>query len=92
MVARLRIVFLLLIISILPSLAREEETATGINFPSFRTLKTGVADNFMSIPVIRLGSGERLQVSFDEISEDNRYLSARLVHCNSDWKPSQLVE
>ncbi|MDE6410447.1 MAG: DUF5103 domain-containing protein [Muribaculaceae bacterium] len=92
MVARLRIVFLLLIISILPSLAREEETATGINFPSFRTLKTGVADNFMSIPVIRLGSGERLQVSFDEISEDNRCLSARLVHCNSDWKPSQLVE
>lgn len=69
-----------------------EETGTDIFSSGFRTLKTAVADNFMSVPVIRLGSGERLEVSFDEIAEDNRYLSARLIHCNADWQPSSLVE
>ncbi len=71
---------------------RAEDTQTGVFSSSFRTLKTGVSDNFMSVPVIRLGSGERLEVSFDEIAEDNRYLSARLIHCNADWQPSSLVE
>lgn len=68
------------------------DTRTDIFDPSFRTLKIELKDNFMGQPVIRLGSGECLLISFDEIGEDNRYLSARLLHCNSDWQPSALVE
>lgn len=49
-------------------------------------------DNFMSPPVIRLNSPDRLVISFDEIAEDNRWLQYRILHCNADWQPSRLVE
>lgn len=71
---------------------KAEETHTEIFSPRFRTLKIELAENFMSEPVIRLGSSDRMLISFDELGEDVSYLSARLVHCNSDWQPSSLVE
>ncbi|MDE6538440.1 MAG: DUF5103 domain-containing protein [Muribaculaceae bacterium] len=71
---------------------KEENTHTDIFEPSFRTLKIEKEGDFMSPPVISLGSNEKIIISFDEIAEDNRYLSARLIHCNSDWQPSKLIE
>lgn len=50
------------------------------------------ADDFMSLPVIRIGTEDRIVITFDEIGEDNSYLEYRVVHCNADWKPSRLVE
>ena len=50
------------------------DTTTGIFDPHFRTLKTAVEDNFMSPPVIRMGTNDRIRVTFDEIAEDNSYL------------------
>ena len=86
-------ILLLVCVSLFGSiLTKGEDTGTGIFSSTFRSLKTGLTDNFMSVPIIRLGSGDRLQISFDEIAEDNRYLSARLLHCNADWQPSSLVE
>ena len=86
-------ILLLVCVSLFGSiLTKGEDTGTGIFSSTFRSLKTGLTDNFMSVPIIRLGSGDRLQISFDEIAEDNRYLSTRLLHCNADWQPSSLVE
>lgn len=67
-------------------------TETRVFSPTFRTLKVSNPDNFMSPPVIRLNSDDRLVISFDEIAEDNRWLQYRLIHCNADWQPSRLVE
>ena len=86
-----KILTILFLLVLSPEL-RGEETRSGIFDHRFRTLKTEVVDRFMSPPVIELGKGERIQISFDEIGEDVSYLSARLVHCNVDWKPSSLVE
>lgn len=60
--------------------------------PAFRTLKVERADNFMAPPVLTLGGNEHLIISFDEIGEDISDLQWRLVHCNSDWQPSALLE
>lgn len=68
------------------------ELNTGILDSHFKTLKVSVQDNFMLPPVISLGTGERIIVSFDEIGDDYSDLQYRLLHCNSDWKPSRLVE
>lgn len=68
------------------------DTRTQIFHPDFRTLKVQVADNFLSPPVIRLNSNERIVIKFDELSNDVRYMQYRLVHCNSDWRPSQLLD
>ena len=58
---------------------------------NFRTLKI-LPENFMDIPVLRLGTNDRITISFDEISDASRDLRFRLIHCNADWKPSRLLE
>lgn len=57
-----------------------------------RTLKVSKEDDFMAAPTIRLGSDERISINFDEWAEDYSDLQYRLVHCDSDWKPSRLLE
>lgn len=57
-----------------------------------RTMKVMKEGDFMAAPTIRLGSDERIIVSFDEWSEDYSDLQYRLIHCGPDWKPSALLE
>lgn len=82
----------MMIVATLFTLRSEVDTTTGIFDQRFRTLKTEVEDNFMSPPVIRLGTNDRILVKFDEIGEDNSYLEYRLIHCDADWQPSRLIE
>lgn len=90
MVKHLFIITLCFLASIKTGIAAE--TATKIFSPHFKTLKVGALSGFMDDPVIRLGTDDRVFISFDEISEDNSFLEYRLVHCNSDWQPSRLVD
>ena len=41
-------------------------------------------------PIIQLFSGERLQLSFDDLLQKDRYLKYTLVHCSHDWNYSPL--
>ncbi|MDE5903358.1 MAG: DUF5103 domain-containing protein [Muribaculaceae bacterium] len=72
--------------------ARAATTATAIFEPMIRTLTVTANGDLMADPVLRLGSNDRIVFSFDEISDDWRYLRCRLLHCNADWQPSGLVE
>lgn len=60
--------------------------------PRFKTLKVEKEDDFFGIPDIRLGSSDRIIISFDELADDYSQLRYRLIHCNADWTPSSLVE
>ena len=82
----------MMVVATLFTLRSEVDTTTGIFDRRFRTLKTEVEDNFMSPPVIRLGTNDRILVKFDEIGEDNSYLEYRLIHGDADWQPSRLIE
>lgn len=68
------------------------DTASGTFHPMVRTLYAGNPDNFMNPPVIRLGSHDRLDINFDIIGDQHEYLRYKLIHCNSDWQPSRLME
>lgn len=57
-----------------------------------RSLTIYNPDNFMAPPIIRFGTNDRLNINFDVIGEDNEYLRYKLIHCNSDWQPSRLME
>lgn len=46
----------------------------------------------VSYPVLRLGSTDRLFVSFDDLDNDVKDYSYRITLCNSDWTPSDLTE
>lgn len=69
-----------------------DDTGTRIFNDRFRTLKVSTAGSFMDVPVIRLGTDDRIVISFDELGDDVSYLQYRLIHCNADWRPSRLLE
>lgn len=77
---------------LLPGAAQALDTRTQAFDPAFRTLKVQVENDFLSPPVITLGGDDRIIFSFDEIGDDFSELRFRLIHCNADWQPSQLVE
>lgn len=67
-------------------------TSTRIFDSSFRTLKVSDETDFMAPPVVRAGKGNHVVVSFDRMADDVSHLRYRLIHCNADWQPSQLLE
>ena len=86
------LLFLSLICCSLNIYAQSVDTETKIFYPDFKTLKIQVADDFLAPPIIHLNSNEQITITFDEISDDVKYMQYRLIHCNADWQPSQLLD
>lgn len=90
------LISLLSIASLLPCPAfaerAEGDTQTGTFSPDFTTLKVSKESDFMSLPIIELGSTDRIVISFDQLGDEYSDLKYRLIHCNSDWQPSRLME
>jgi Type 9 secretion system plug protein 1st domain len=58
-----------------------------------RDIKTVLmyADNDdLSLPIWDLGSSKKLTLTFDDLHVDTRDFSYTIVHCNSEWLPSDL--
>ena len=60
--------------------------------PYIRTVILEKADAAMSFPYLTLGSEEKLQLSFDLLSDDIRDYSYKIIHCTPQWTPSTLSE
>lgn len=85
-------IFLLLVMATATGVAYAIDTSDGVFHPGVRTVSLRNTENFMAPPVIRLGTNDRLVLNFDIIGETHQYLCYRLIHCNADWQPSQLLE
>ena len=72
--------------------AAEPDTNEGIFNPFVRTVTLRNSDNFMAPPVIRLNTSDRLTLNFDIIGDAHDYLRYRVIHCNTNWTPSRLIE
>jgi hypothetical protein len=46
----------------------------------------------LTLPVINLNSGEKLELHFDDLSRQQRSFSYTLIHCTSQWEPSPLEQ
>jgi hypothetical protein len=46
----------------------------------------------MSSPVIELNGGITMKLVFDDLAYDPDMYSAKIIHCNFDWTPSDLKE
>lgn len=58
-----------------------------------KSLIVSVRDDLKRPPIIRMGEGEQVEISFDEMSHDYRRLAYRVEHCEADWQVSdQLME
>ena len=44
------------------------------------------------VPMISLNSGEQLQLTFDMLNPTNEFLQFTMIHCNSNWEPSNMTQ
>ena len=54
-----------------------------------KTLQVVVNQDWLSPPVMRLGSDDVLNIGFDELSHNFHRYIYRLEHCEADWTPSE---
>lgn len=69
-----------------------EDTSHGIVDPAFKSLQLRVNGDQLSVPVIALDSGDRIEIVFDELADDRRYMRYELIHCDARWQPENLVD
>jgi hypothetical protein len=44
------------------------------------------------VPMISLNSGDQLQLTFDVLNPTNEFLQFTMIHCNSNWEPSNMTQ
>lgn len=69
-----------------------DDTMTGTDNEYIRTMQVTLNDDMFAPPVLVIGSNDRLTFSFDHLADDRAYFRYKLVHCNANWQPSQLVD
>jgi len=60
--------------------------------PNIQTVLLHEAGIQLSDPIIVLGQGKKLQLSFDDLSDDAYIFRYTLIHCTSDWKTTELEQ
>jgi hypothetical protein len=93
---------LVLLISIVPASTNAQENdyfdPTFLRYENHiykESIKTPIIERLgyaLSDAVLQLGTGDILQLSFDDLSEDATDYGYRIVHCTKDWQPSILSE
>ena len=58
--------------------------------PFIKTVLLHREGNPLSVPLIMLGSDERLQLSFDDLNGGDEVYEYTFIHCNAEWKNSNL--
>ncbi len=57
--------------------------------PNVKSLQVQVNDDWLSPPVMTLGSEDVLRVSFDELSHNYHRFVVHLEHCTPNWQPTE---
>ena len=60
--------------------------------PNIHSVKLHVKGDQLSYPIMRLNSGDQLELHFDDLDADVKYYSYTLVLCNADWTPAMLSQ
>ena len=86
------IFFLFLLWFSFPSGSVAQKYRTTIFAPDILTLQVHPSGAEMEDPVIRIGTDDRVSISFDQMSHELHYYSYSLHLCNADWTPASLLE
>lgn len=63
---------------------------TGSRLEYIKTLTIYPDGDWTNVPVLILGSENKVDISFDELSHDYKRFAYRIIHCNADWKRSEM--
>lgn len=64
--------------------------AEKIYSPLIKTVKLELKGTDFTLPIIKLGSTDKLVFGFDDLSEETKRYNFTIIHCNSDWTRSEL--
>ncbi len=67
------------------------EAGNRIFTQTVRTLQVVVNDDWLSPPVMQLGSDDVLNIAFDELSHEYHRFIYRIEHCEADWTVSDQI-
>lgn len=56
--------------------------------PDIASLQVVADDNWLQMPVMKLGSGSVMNIAFDDLTHEYRRYAYRLDHCEADWTTS----
>lgn len=76
----------------MPAASAADATSQAILHPAFKSLQVRVNGQQISVPVIVLDSSDRIEIVFDELADERRYMRYELIHCDSQWRPDNLVD
>ena len=77
---------------LLLSVAVSAQVPDKIYAPNIHNVKLSLSGNQMGYPVIRLSSGDQLELNFDDLNGGVRNYSYTWQLCNSDWTKTVLSE
>lgn len=56
--------------------------------PHIASLQVVADDRWLSMPVMQLGSGSVMNISFDDLTHEYHRYAYKVEHCEADWTPS----
>ena len=59
---------------------------------NIKTIKFSLYGDPMGYPVLKLNSGDRLELNFDDLDANVKNYSYTFQLCNADWLPAQLEQ
>ena len=59
---------------------------------NIKTVQIHKQEKPLTLPVIKLNSNEQVTLSFDDLDAGSATYSYKLIHCNANWEPSDLME
>ena len=85
-----KLLLILTFIAIGFSLRAQTPAVDSIYSENIKTVILGKQGVEMSLPIIQLGSNERLMLRFDELGNNSNYYRYRIDHCTHDWQISDI--
>lgn len=70
----------------------EKVYTDAVNDSLIRTVELNISDTRLSYPVLKMNSNQSLTLSFDVMSPRFKDYAYTFIHCNSNWKPSNLSQ
>lgn len=60
-----------------------------ISSPNIASLQVVAGNDWQELPVVRLGEGQPIIISFDDLTHEYHRYSYKLEHCEADWSVSK---
>jgi Domain of unknown function (DUF5103) len=72
--------------------AQSQVLENTVNLGNIATVRLFLNGAETSYPILQLGGGAGITLSFDDLDNEVHNFNYSLIHCNADWKPSTLQD